>query len=238
MQVIEEVLSRIVPTPEEEAKLREVEKELVARIRYEASQYDRRLYARLLGSASRGTWLRYQKDLDIFIFFPEEYSKEEMERIVTSIASRVLKGVEKRYAEHPYVRGEFRGYDVELVPCYAIKDTSYLKSAVDRTPFHNDYVKKRISSKENEVRLLKQFLKGIACYGAEAKVEGFSGYLCELLVIKFGSFIRVLEAAKHFKRGEVLSLRGDVDEKAVRRKFSSPLIFLDPVDENRNVAAA
>jgi tRNA nucleotidyltransferase (CCA-adding enzyme) len=238
MQVIEEVLSRIVPTPEEEAKLREVEKELVARIDSEASQYDRRLYARLLGSASRGTWLRYQKDLDVFIFFPEEYSKEEMERIVTSIASRVLKRVEKRYAEHPYVRGEFRGYDVELVPCYAIKDTSYLKSAVDRTPFHNDYVKKRISGLENEVRLLKQFLKGIGCYGAEAKVEGFSGYLCELLVIKFGSFIRVLEAAKHFKRGEVLSLRGDVDEKAVRRKFSSPLIFLDPVDENRNVAAA
>ena len=120
MQVLEQVLSRIVPTPEEEAKLREVEKELVAKIDAEASRHDRRLYARLLGSASRGTWLRHQKDLDIFVFFPEEYSKEEMERIITSIGERVLKSVEKRYAEHPYVRGEFRGYEVEIVPCYAI----------------------------------------------------------------------------------------------------------------------
>ncbi|NOZ59966.1 MAG: CCA tRNA nucleotidyltransferase, partial [Euryarchaeota archaeon] len=233
MQVIEEVLSRIVPSPEEEARLREVEKELIARIDAAARQYDRRLYARLLGSASRGTWLRHQKDLDVFVFFPEGYSKQEMERIITRIAGEVLRRVEKRYAEHPYVRGEFMGYDVEVVPCYAIPEPKYLKSAVDRTPFHNDYVRKRISGRENEVRLLKQFLKGIACYGAEAKVEGFSGYLCELLVIKFGSFLHVL-----WKRGEVLSLRGDVDVKAVRRKFSSPLIFLDPVDESRNVAAA
>ena len=233
------MLSRIVPTREEEAKLREVEKELVAKIDAEASRHDRRLYARLLGSASRGTWLRHQKDLDIFVFFPEEYSKEEMERIITSIGERVLKSVEKRYAEHPYVKGEFRGYEVEIVPCYAIAEPRYLKSAVDRTPFHNDYVKKRIPGKENEVRLLKQFLKGIGCYGAEAKVEGFSGYLCELLVIKFGSFLRVLEAAKGWRRGEVLSLRGEVDEKEARKKFSSsPLIFIDPVDENRNVAAA
>jgi tRNA nucleotidyltransferase (CCA-adding enzyme) len=238
MQVIEEVLSRIVPSPEEEAKLREVEKELIAKIDAEASRHDRRLYARLLGSASRGTWLRHQKDLDVFVFFPEEYSKQEMERIITGIAERVLKRVEKRYAEHPYVRGEFHGYDVELVPCYAIPEPKYLKSAVDRTPFHNDYVRKRIPGRENEVRLLKQFLKGIGCYGAEAKVEGFSGYLCELLVIKFGSFLRVLQAAKGWRRGEVLSLRGDVDVNAARRKFSSPLIFLDPVDENRNVAAA
>ncbi len=238
MQVIEEVLSRIVPSPEEEARLREVEKELIAKIDAEASRHDRRLYARLLGSASRGTWLRHQKDLDVFVFFPEEYSKQEMERIITRIAERVLRQVEKRYAEHPYVRGEFMGYDVEVVPCYAIPEPKYLKSAVDRTPFHNDYVRKRISGKENEVRLLKQFLKGIGCYGAEARVEGFSGYLCELLVIKFGSFLHVLQAAKQWKRGEVLSLRGDVDVKAVRRKFSSPLVFIDPVDENRNVAAA
>ncbi len=238
MQVTEQVLSRIVPTPEEEAELREVEKELVSRIDAEATRHDRRLYARLLGSASRGTWLRHQKDLDVFLFFPEEYSKQEMERIVTLIAERVLRKVEKRYAEHPYVRGEFRGFEVELVPCYAISDPGYIKSAVDRTPFHNDYVKKRISGRENEVRLLKQFLKGISCYGAEARVEGFSGYLCELLVIKFGSFIHVLEAARRWQRGEVLSLRGEVDRKKLRRKFSSPLIFIDPVDENRNVAAA
>ncbi len=236
-EVIERVLPRIVPLPEEEAELREVEKALIARVDEAARLHDRRLYSRLLGSASRGTWLRYEKDLDVFIFFPEEYTKQEMERVVSSIASEVLVEVQKRYAEHPYVRGRFMGYEVELVPCYAIREPSRIRSAVDRTPFHNDYVRGRIGGLENEVRLLKQFLRGIGCYGAEAKVEGFSGYLCELLVLRFGSFQRVLQSAATWKPGVVLAL-GEVEERAARRRFSSPLIFIDPVDENRNVAGA
>jgi len=231
------VLPRIVPTPEEEAELREVEKALIARVDEAARLHDRRLYSRLLGSASRGTWLRYEKDLDVFIFFPEEYTKQEMESIVTQVASQVLVDTQKRYAEHPYIRGRFMGYEVELVPCYALRELSGIRSAVDRTPFHNDYVTSRIGGLENEVRLLKQFLKGISCYGAEAKVEGFSGYLCELLVLKFGSFERVLHSAATWKPGVVLGM-GEVDERRERRRFSSPLIFIDPVDENRNVAGA
>jgi tRNA nucleotidyltransferase (CCA-adding enzyme) len=37
-------------------------------------------------------------------------------------------------------------------------------------------------------------MKGTGVYGAEAKVEGFSGYLTELLVINYGSFPKALEA--------------------------------------------
>jgi len=236
-QVIEQVLPRIVPTPEEEAELREVEKDLIARVDEAARVHDRRLYSRLLGSASRGTWLRYEKDLDVFIFFPEEYSKQEMESIVAQIASEVLVEPQKRYAEHPYLRGRFMGYEVELVPCYALRELKGIKSAVDRTPFHNDYVRSRVGGLENEVRLLKQFLRGISCYGAEARVEGFSGYLCELLVLRFGSFEQVLRSAATWKPGVVLGM-GEVDEKRERRRFSSPLVFIDPVDERRNVAAA
>ena len=31
-------------------------------------------------------------------------------------------------------------------------------------------------------------MQGIGVYGAEIKVGGFSGYLCELLVMKYGGF--------------------------------------------------
>ncbi|MBU2559387.1 hypothetical protein KKA03_00655, partial [archaeon] len=85
--------------------------------------------------------------------------------------------------------------------------------------------------------LLKQFLKGIGCYGAEARVEGFSGYLCELLVIKYDSFKGVLESAREWGYGNVIWVDGATKEENIK-KFPEPLVFIDPVDENRNVASA
>jgi len=42
---------------------------------------------------------------------------------------------------------------------------------------------------------LKQFMKGIGVYGSELRRRGFSGYLTELLVINYGSFLGVLKEA-------------------------------------------
>jgi tRNA nucleotidyltransferase (CCA-adding enzyme) len=82
--------------------------------------------------------------------------------------------------------------------------------------------------------MLKQFLTGIGVYGAEAKVQGFSGYLVELLILKYGSFDDVIRAAQEWKRGTTLWL----EEKKGKTTFDTPLVFHDPVDENRNVASA
>lgn len=72
-------------------------------------------------------------------------------------------------------------------------------------------------------------------YGANYKVSGFSGYLCELLILKYHSFEEVLKAAsykwhKHYKI--------DLENYGTSNKFKDPLIAIDPVDKNRNVAAA
>ena len=182
------------PTEDEKARLLEAADSAISEIKKETDKIDGRIKPALLGSASRDTWLREEKDLDIFLIFPLEYEKKQLEEIVTGIGNKVLKDVTKRYAEHPYVRGKYEDFDIEIVPCYGVDSPQNLKSAVDRTPFHAAFVGEHVRGKENEVRLLKQFLKGIGCYGAEARVEGFSGYLCELLVIKYGSFEEVLKA--------------------------------------------
>lgn len=231
------ILKKIKPSREEEEELKKISDEIIKEIKEIAKNIDSRIKVELLGSCSRNTWLRYEKDIDIFLIFPQEYPKNKLEKIVERIGAKILKNLQKKYAEHPYVRGKYKGYEVEIVPCYACTSPENIISAVDRTPFHNEFVKKNISGKEDEVRLLKQFLKGISCYGAEAKVEGFSGYLCELLVIKYGSFENVLKNASKWKFGEVLQFN-KLDEKKLRKKFSSPLIFIDPVDKNRNVASA
>jgi len=119
------------------------------------------------------------------------------------------------------------------VPCFSVKDASLLKSAVDRTPFHNEYVTKRIPGLEEEVLLLKQFLRSAGIYGSEQRRKGFSGYLCELLVLRYSSFAALLRNASKWQYGERIEIEG-----GGKYKGEDALIVIDPVDPNRNVAAA
>jgi tRNA nucleotidyltransferase (CCA-adding enzyme) len=126
------------------------------------------------------------------------------------------------------------GFEVDLVPCYAVPDASRIRSAVDRTPFHTRFVLANLDERKREqVRLLKQFMKGVGVYGAEARVQGFSGYLTELLVIKFGDLPGVLQAASGWRPGMIMDMNS-----MKRSGGSAPLTFWDPVDPKRNVSSA
>jgi len=99
---------------------------------------------------------------------------------------------------------------------------------------HTQYIKKHLANdQKKEVLLFKQFLRGIGCYGAEAEIEGFSGYLCEILIIKYKSFQLLIEHAKNWKYGHKISL---IDISSP--DFETPLVFIDPVDSERNVSSA
>ena len=188
----------------------------------------------LVGSVAKDTYLK-NPDIDIFILFPLDTKRETLEQYGLKIGEHVIPKPVKKYAEHPYTSGKFHGYEVDIVPCYRIKKSSELKSAVDRTPLHTEYVINNLAEKQkNEVRLLKQFLKGIGIYGAEAKVEGFSGYLCELLIIHYGSFMSLVSSAKNWKFNHRITLNNN-HKKAFPK---APLVVIDPVDSERNVASA
>ena len=184
-----------------------------------------------VGSYARNTWLRGNLEIDVFILFSKEASKKELEEKTIEIGRRVLEEMEIRYAEHPYVHGKVCGVEVDIVPCYKVESAEKIISAVDRTPFHHEWLKDRVKGKELEIRLLKKFLKANNIYGAEYKVKGFSGYLCELLIVFYGSFIDCLKNATKWTRRTVI----DVKNGTVR---SGDCFFVvDPVDERRNVAA-
>jgi tRNA nucleotidyltransferase (CCA-adding enzyme) len=92
---------------------------------------------------------------------------------------------------------------------------------------------------KEEIRILKKFLKGIGVYGAEIRVGGFSGYLCELLVLHYRSFIGVLEAMDSFGEKLILDPANFYQRKGELEKlFRSRFIMVDPVDKHRNVASA
>jgi len=228
-------LSKIKPSEDEQKRVVEAVKKLIDLVKFHAEIKGVCIKPILVGSVAKGTYMK-NPDVDIFMAFPVSMSREELERYGLEIGRAVLGGGEERYAEHPYVHGKFEGFEVDLVPCYALETTTELMSAVDRTPFHTEYVKKHLpNEKIDDVLLLKRFLKGLGIYGAEAEVQGFSGYLCELFIIKFGSFSNVIENCRRFRKGTKLSI-DKIDERYYSR-FTDPLIFIDPVDIKRNVAS-
>ena len=186
----------------------------------------------LVGSVAKGTFLR-DPDIDLFILFPASTDRKQLQNIGLQIGKKHLTSYEERYAEHPYTHGVRNGYEIDIVPCYKLESTEDLKCAVDRTPFHTKYIKTNMDAEmKNQVRLLKQFTKGIGVYGAESKTEGMSGYLIELLIIHYGNFKGVIEAASGWKLGQIIFPKN-------KRKFEGDaLIVHDPVDFNRNVASA
>ena len=233
MSAIEsEVLKMVKPAPAQDKKVLSIVDELSKKVLTESRKIDVHVDLMLVGSVAKGTHLK-DPDIDLFMLFPESTSPEKMKEAGLELGRRVIKGRE-HYAQHPYVRGIYKGFQVDLVPAFKIRDTRSKMSAVDRTPFHTDFVKKHLpKGVADEVRLLKRFMKGIGCYGAEAKVQGFSGYLCELLVMRFGNFRKVLEASTEWKVGEALELPDHPGNE-----FPEPLTFVDPVDSTRNVASA
>jgi tRNA nucleotidyltransferase (CCA-adding enzyme) len=202
---------------------------IIARVEALARERGIAMRAMLVGSAARGTWLSGDHDLDIFLAVPPDENLAE----ALDIAKLAAPHYQEKYAEHAYIHALMDGFEVDLVPCYLVADASHLKSAVDRTPFHTKYVSRKITGKEDDVLLLKQFMKGVQVYGSELKVGGFSGYLAELLVLCYGSFADVLRAASSWRPGLRLDLEGHGTEK-----HNEPLIVVDPVDPKRNVAAA
>ena len=232
MSVENDILATVVPDDLQREKVNQAASDLMVAVRKAASYHQIPLEVRLVGSVAKDTYVG-EPDIDVFILFPEDTPRDVLQKVGLSIGRKVVGG-EERYAEHPYIHGLFQRFQVDLVPCYLLADALHIKSAVDRTPFHTDFILSNLRSEQHDqVRLLKQFLKGVGVYGADAKVCGFSGYLAELLVLKYGDFQGAISAGSSWNAGMVLTLNGESETS-----FRSPLVFIDPVDRNRNVASA
>ncbi|MFB6198024.1 MAG: CCA tRNA nucleotidyltransferase, partial [Halobacteriaceae archaeon] len=230
---IDQVRPRVDPTPEEREKLRQVASEIIERTRAATSSRVPEADVMQVGSTARGTWVRGDRDIDIFIRFPPDMPRDELERLGIEIGHEVLPSGHEEYAEHPYVKGTYMEYDVDLVPCYRVKEASDIQSAVDRTPFHTTYIRERLNDDlAADVRLAKQFFKGIRVYGSDLATRGFSGYLVELLTCEYGGFVNMIEQIADWNPPVTL----DPADHG-QASFDDPLTVIDPTDPERNVAA-
>lgn len=226
------VLSHIIPLPDERDHIWSVADRIIGAVNLSGEAE-----GMVAGSVARDTWVRGDRDLDVFMLFDPSISREALEErglaLARSIARRFGGEAVEKYAEHPYVNTEIEGLSVDLVPCFAVEDAARIQSAVDRTPFHTRFIREHIGSLASDVLLLKQFAKAGGIYGSDQMTGGFAGYLCELLVIWFGGFDKVIEAASGWRPGVIIDIRGHG-----AREFKDPLVVVDPVDPCRNVAAS
>ena len=218
-KLLNEVLEEIKPNAEETEKYSVIISDLTNKAR------ETEIEPILVGSIAKSTNLK-GADIDLFIKFEGE---TDLKKEGLDIARRILPNGKELYAQHPYLRGEIDGIGIDIVPCYAIKDSSKPVSAVDRTPYHTEWVNQNIKGREDDVRLIKQFLKGCGAYGASAAIGGFSGYLVEVLCIKYGSFTNLVN--------EIATWKPPVVMDKIEEAQEAPIMIKDPVDSSRNVAA-
>ena len=218
-EILTEVLEKIRPGENETIKIDKIYSILKDKVTEQG------LEPLIVGSIAKGTNLK-GADIDLFIKFDETINLKEEG---LKVARKILPDGKELYAQHPYLRGEIEGIGIDVVPCYTIKKSSKSISAVDRTPFHTKWVNENIAGREDEVRLTKQFLKGAGAYGANAAVGGFSGYLVEILIIKYGNFEELINEISHWRPPVII--------QNVEGAPKAAIMIKDPVDEKRNVSA-
>jgi tRNA nucleotidyltransferase (CCA-adding enzyme) len=243
---LEELLARVTrkvtPKPEQRRRVLALACSLKRKMETALRAAELTAEVRVEGSTAKDTWLGTAPEVDIFLQVPTKMARASLGAEYLTVAKKVMKEANptERFAEHPYLEARLEGVRINIVPCYRVRRGEW-KSATDRTPFHTNYVKPLLTKElRTNVRLLKQFMTGIGVYGAEIKTGGFSGYLCELLTIFYGSFQQVVEGASNWKPPTYIDIEGHYREAQpeLETAFSEPLIVVDPVDPKRNVASA
>jgi tRNA nucleotidyltransferase (CCA-adding enzyme) len=240
MNSIDEVTRMIsessIPPKSKQNELEKISKEIQKGI---MNYNDKRILKVIVGgSFAKGTWLENDTDIDFFVMIEPTVERNEFEELGKSVGFHALKKYNPylRYSEHPYVEGKVNGMRINIVPCYKVQPNKW-KSAADRSPFHTIFMETKLNEfLKSEVRVLKKFLKSIGIYGSQISVSGFSGYVTEVLILKYGSFRNVLQTFAELKPNHIVSLESP-DQSAIE-KFRSPIIIIDPIDSNRNLGAA
>jgi len=231
-QIISKISKTTIPSKIIQKSKKEIADKVYKLVEKEIQKYSEVIELEFGGSYAKDTWLSKDADIDIFIKFKKTISEEKLESISKKIGFESLKKYSPyvRYSQHPYVEAKIKNTKINIVPCYDVKIGEW-KSAADRSPFHTKFMKKSLTLKmRNEVRVLKTFLKSNEIYGAEIAKQGFSGYISEVLILEFGSFENLITSISNIKENQIIG--------KTSKSFDTSIVVIDPIDSNRNLAAA
>ncbi len=205
-------------------------------------------HAILGGSGAKDTWLAGNHDVDVFVLFDyQKYSSRSLE--LSDLLEKALKktfpkiGISRIHGSRDYFQLKYKSLNVEVIPILKISKAQQAKNITDVSPLHSIWVNKHTKKLKDDIRITKQFLKAHSMYGAESHIMGFSGYVVEILIAYYGSFEKLLRVSQKWKVKDVIDAGKQYPKKDAlfhlnQSKTQSPLIVIDPVDKQRNAAAA
>ncbi len=236
-----EVLRKIKPTKNEENKLGRIVTSFLNRLNKNLKNAE----AVAGGSYGKDTWLKGNYDIDIFVKFRYELRKQDISKLLEDILKKKFDRVTKVHGSRDYFHVNFKDYLFEVIPVLDIKKANEALNVTDVSPLHTEYVKRNTNRRmRDEIRMLKQFCKASSLYGAESYIKGFSGYVLEILTIYYKSFNRLIKNVAKWKAKQVIDpskhykSRDEAIKNLNTSKKYSPLILIDPVQKDRNAAAA
>lgn len=234
-QILKQALAEIKP---EKKKLKEVD-DFVKRINLRVKKLKISAKAVVGGSFAKDTFLKQDHDVDIFVLFSLKYKDENLSKLLHQILKPFKP--ETVHGSRDYFRIKGR-LNFEVVPVLDIKKPEHAKNVTDFSPAHVLWVKKNVGKLRDDIRLVKKFCKANKVYGAESYINGFSGHVLDILVIYYKGFLQLLRAAAKWKPKQVIDFYNMYKGKALfelnKSKTQGSLVVIDPVQPDRNAAAA
>lgn len=195
------------------------------------------------GSLAKGTFLNDGFDIDVFVRFDKKYSDDEL----SDILEKVLKNKGLKYVRVHGSRDYFQITDkkvFEIVPVLKVASWKEARNVADMSPLHVYYFNKKAGKDKkirNQIRLTKMFMKSAGVYGAESYIKGFSGHVADILILQHGTFLNLVKKASKWKERTIIDIEKHQKHPEMtmnESKIVSPLIVVDPVQEDRNASAA
>lgn len=200
---------------------------------------DLKAKAVLGGSFAKGTYLKNDFDIDVFIKFDLSYKDKNLSNLLEPII-KLLKP-QRLHGSRDYFKLPGTP-SFEIIPVLDVNKPEDATNITDMSPLHAKWVNENIKPKQrNEIRLAKAFCKANKVYGAESYIQGISGHVLDILVIHYGSFLKLLEEITKLKDKDIIDHynvhKGNI-KKLNKSKIQSPIIVIDPITPDRNAAAA
>ena len=205
------------------------------------------------GSFARKTYLSEDETFDLLLILQRE-DKANVHQILDALVKRLKNDrirkqpitIEKHTGKMPYLRILGGGELINVFVGFEITPGEETISIFDLIPMHTQYILTHMPEEmRKDVLLLKKFVKATGVYRNEIGAVGFNGYLCELLIIFYGSFRKAIQAIRNWKPRTIIDLKRnqekieDVDTLTTEMLVGYyPLYAPDPLNPKDNVASS
>lgn len=251
-QILQNIVKKITPPHNEKITLDKTLLKFESKLKPSLKKYQAKIF--IGGSLAKQTLVKRDTnyDIDIFVLFPYVKFKNKSSRL-SEFLEQALKNAKIHYitlkGSRNYFQVQVQQLTLELIPILAINKASQALNITDISPLHVSYVlnkTKKNKKLSDEIKLAKAFCYAADCYGAESYIRGFSGYALEVLVSYYGSFLKFINAAMKWNTKEKIIIdpkhyyksKQQLLEEMNEAKLHSPIILVDPVQKERNAAAA